>query len=740
MSFATQIQRSVKDFRVLVDIDSVDGSWSGRYSFHSFTPVGGTESYEGRLMSAPKVSIKRDSAFFGVLVFSASSLNLNNADGEFDSIVNTYNIIGATIRIWIGFADIDIGDYVNIYTGYAGNFTLSTTACNISISDLRRKIKGPNSTDVLYKNAVQGIEDILIANYGITAGSAYFDVSAMTAAKALTGTVYRTAEDGDTIDGAISDLSQSTMGFFFITPDGRYSFKKIDTTAASVTVIGSSDILNNINIAYDDNTIMASAAVSYPLYDMKDISTTPISSDSAWHRIVFLQKNSEKILATRSQATSSGSYLKGTVYMYKSTDYGKTYTTAASIVIATSSTAMYVTDAINVSTAMTILGVTGVSSGYTSNSIIKTTDGGSSWSVINNPYMTSLAYDGSGVFYCLKNPSITVSSQGTSICKSTDYCSSFSTTYTISKVYNANAMIAANGSGVSVLASSNDPGIPSGFTILRSSDSGSSWSTVQTVTGFVDADLMYIAGIAKTSYSTVYSYTINGSTTTKGRGSKYHVIYDNDTDDIEIYTNAMFNNYDNYYARRSMAVDSNDNVYWGGFGTGGILKSIQVNNVITDFTNIYPFSYYPDNAVAQFAISDTDGTIAAITRDYVVGFVEKTVTGKYDDGKTVSIDSSHTASVMSAYGIDKIQTFNTRLVQTSEAQSLGSTLTDYFKDIHGEFSITVPMKYYAVNVGDNVDVEICRGSVSMLGTKKCEVLGKSYDLGNASITFDLRII
>jgi hypothetical protein len=114
--------------------------------------------------------------------------------------------------------------------------------------------------------------------------------------------------------------------------------------------------------------------------------------------------------------------------------------------------------------------------------------------------------------------------------------------------------------------------------------------------------------------------------------------------------------------------------------------------------------------------------------------------GSFDTTKQTNLVTSHQASVLSALGIDTTKYFSTILAYNSQASSLGTKLADYYKDPNGAFPIIVPMKYYAVSLGDNVDVEIWRETTSLLGTKKCEVMGISYDLLNATITFNMRII
>ena len=63
----------------------------------------------------------------------------------------------------------------------------------------------------------------------------------------------------------------------------------------------------------------------------------------------------------------------------------------------------------------------------------------------------------------------------------------------------------------------------------------------------------------------------------------------------------------------------------------------------------------------------------------------------------------------------------------------------YAKDVHGIFSIDVPMKYYNVAFGGVVNIELNRQNATMLGIKKCEIISKTYNLESENINLNLRI-
>jgi hypothetical protein len=52
--------------------------------------------------------------------------------------------------------------------------------------------------------------------------------------------------------------------------------------------------------------------------------------------------------------------------------------------------------------------------------------------------------------------------------------------------------------------------------------------------------------------------------------------------------------------------------------------------------------------------------------------------------------------------------------------------------------IEVPIKYWQIAVGDFAEVSINRPQSTWLGTRKCEVISKTYNLDRGTITFGIR--
>ncbi len=106
---------------------------------------------------------------------------------------------------------------------------------------------------------------------------------------------------------------------------------------------------------------------------------------------------------------------------------------------------------------------------------------------------------------------------------------------------------------------------------------------------------------------------------------------------------------------------------------------------------------------------------------------------------TFLTDTSREAAVFQQYGVYVQKTFFSLLTNLTDAQSLSDTILDYITEIHAEVNIVVPLSYYLAGIADMLFVEFKRkGGQDIFGVKKCEIVGKSYDLRTGLITFNLR--
>jgi len=74
----------------------------------------------------------------------------------------------------------------------------------------------------------------------------------------------------------------------------------------------------------------------------------------------------------------------------------------------------------------------------------------------------------------------------------------------------------------------------------------------------------------------------------------------------------------------------------------------------------------------------------------------------------------------------------------TDAENYASILLDYVEEIRPKIEIEVPIKYYMVDVGDFVQVEINRPRAQWFGERKCEVIRKVFNLDKNTISLTVR--
>lgn len=107
---------------------------------------------------------------------------------------------------------------------------------------------------------------------------------------------------------------------------------------------------------------------------------------------------------------------------------------------------------------------------------------------------------------------------------------------------------------------------------------------------------------------------------------------------------------------------------------------------------------------------------------------------------TYLTDTSREEEIYLKYKTYNQKTFDTVLTNITDAQSFADTVLDYSESVKGKGDITVSMKYYTLDVGDLTEIEIYREVESLLGSKKSEIIGKSYNLDKALINLKYRLV
>ena len=235
------------------------------YSFDAFSPNETQQQpYEARLVSVPSISISRDPLFFGKLVYGGGTVTLENSDGEFDSYGEDKDVYGNPVRIYYGFPDLDLSDYLQLYTGYVGRIVAGETTFPIEVKDKRKQLtRAITYSSAGAKNALDTIKDILTTYFPLVYNTTYFNTTAWDAATALVDEVDIDMQEPVAAINVIEQICTSVFGLFIVDKDGKFSFKIVDTTASVVTTIKAIDVLSDNEIEYEPTEVISSVRVGY---------------------------------------------------------------------------------------------------------------------------------------------------------------------------------------------------------------------------------------------------------------------------------------------------------------------------------------------------------------------------------------------------------------------------------------------------------------------------------------------
>lgn len=234
------------------------------YSFNSFTPIGSNTFYDGRLLGAPTISKSRDPLFFGRIQYQGGDVPLINADGEFDTFAEMNNVYGNEARVFFGFENLDISEYIRIFTGFIENIVISEVDTSITITDKRKQLTKPITYSCTNKNALDAIVEVITTAYtNITYNPTFFDIAKWEAATENAPVVTIDMQEPDSVINVIQDICTAIFGLFFVTPENLFSFKVINITEDLTAVIPAEDVMNQYRFNYDPSTVVSSVRVGY---------------------------------------------------------------------------------------------------------------------------------------------------------------------------------------------------------------------------------------------------------------------------------------------------------------------------------------------------------------------------------------------------------------------------------------------------------------------------------------------
>ena len=230
---------------------------------YGFEPVSGFYPIDGRLLNAPTFTRRRDPLFFGRAVFPSTTLEIANADGEYDSWGDSIDIYGNDVRILLGFEDLTYTDFLTIYNGYVDTITVGEDALSVTVADKRKQLTKPITYSCTNLNALEAIEEILAESYGYTYDTTFYDTGAWETARANVENVTIDMREPDATIDVIEEIAASVFGQFSVDADNLFTFKVIDEDDSITAMIPREDVLTPHSITYSPAEVISSVRVGY---------------------------------------------------------------------------------------------------------------------------------------------------------------------------------------------------------------------------------------------------------------------------------------------------------------------------------------------------------------------------------------------------------------------------------------------------------------------------------------------
>jgi hypothetical protein len=140
-----------------------------------------------------------------------------------------------------------------------------------------------------------------------------------------------------------------------------------------------------------------------------------------------------------------------------------------------------------------------------------------------------------------------------------------------------------------------------------------------------------------------------------------------------------------------------------------------------------------DDIINDFSLAYDPLQIISSTK---IGYAKDwTTTGS---AYTYLVDTSQEASIFSSYKTYSQKTFDTSLPDLTQAQDFSDRILEYASIVRAQTKIEVPIKYWTLDIGDFVDVQLNRSATNWMGWRKCEILSKDFELDKGTIVFGIK--
>ena len=125
--------------------------------------------FEDKILSIPKIKVKRDNLFDAKVLTLGGNITLINEDGYFDHF-NSRDVYGKKMRLKFGGEGLDYDDYAIIYTGYIEEFDLRGSKITIKVKDERKNLERRIPTNYLTSATYPDLSDVgaeIAIGYGV---------------------------------------------------------------------------------------------------------------------------------------------------------------------------------------------------------------------------------------------------------------------------------------------------------------------------------------------------------------------------------------------------------------------------------------------------------------------------------------------------------------------------------------------------------------------------------------------
>jgi len=142
---------------------------------------------------------------------------------------------------------------------------------------------------------------------------------------------------------------------------------------------------------------------------------------------------------------------------------------------------------------------------------------------------------------------------------------------------------------------------------------------------------------------------------------------------------------------------------------------------VVDRSAATSFSVYSRDILDMLELRYDSSLVVTSTRiGYAHNWEENTYTHYEDD--------SRETTVFERYKVYRVHELDTYLSNATGAESLSDSILDDFDTIYAEGTLRLPISYYDIEIGDIGEAELNRANRTMIGTKKIECLGVTWNL------------